>query len=90
MSWSIFTIGRAGALRAKVAADLANIKCSEPEETIKNTVAATLDLALAAFPPNYALRIDAAGSQHAPDHSKPDERVNSLSVKLEPIYGFVE
>src|ERR1700758_5741504 len=90
MSWSIGAVGKAPAVAAKIAADIARIKCTEPEETIKNTVGDALARALAVMPPNMAVRVDAAGSQYAPDSTKPTEFQNSLSVKLEPLYGFVE
>jgi hypothetical protein len=91
MSWSVSAIGKAAAVAEKVASELERSKCSEPEETIKNTVADVVGVALRAFPPNYAVRVNASGSQQTPDFSKaPKEIVNSLNVSIEPIWGFVE
>jgi hypothetical protein len=90
MSWSVSAIGKASAVAAKAAEQFAAIKCSEPEETIKNTAASAVALALSAFPAHYAVRLTASGSQHQPDQSKPDEKVNNLRVEIEPIWGFVE
>lgn len=90
MSWSVAVVGKPAAVAAKLAADIARIKCVESEETIKNAVGAAVAAALAAFPPGLAVRVEAAGSQWAPDPTKPAELQNSLSVKLEPIHGFVE
>ena len=91
MSWSVSAIGKPAAVATKLAEDLKRITCMEPEETIKNTVASAIASALDAFPPNSAVRVDASGSQSCPDSSKaPKEVSNQLSVKIEPIYGFVE
>ena len=91
MSWSVSAIGKAGAVAQKLAADFAKIKCSEPEQSIKNCVVAAVAAALDTFPQNYAVRVEASGSQSCPDFSKaPDEKVNNLSVKIDPVYGFVE
>lgn len=90
MSWSVMAIGRPAAVAASVAKTTAAIKCVEPEETIKNAIAGAIATALGAFPPTYAVRVEASGSQSTPDHTKPAEISNSLSVKIEPIWGFVE
>lgn len=89
MSWSVSAVGRAAAIAPKLADQFTRNKCSEPEETIKNSVAAALALALAAFPPNFTVKVSAAGSQSIPDAAQP-ERTNQLSVTLEPIWGFVD
>jgi hypothetical protein len=91
MSWSVSAIGKAPAVRERIATDLGKITCTEPEQTIKNSVGSAIDAALAAFPPGYAVRVEASGSQSHPDFSKaPHEKTNQLIVKLEPIWGFVE
>lgn len=90
MSWSVIRLGKPKAVQVKLAQDFANIKCSEPEETIKNTVASAVNIALTVFPPNIVVKVEASGSQYAPDPKKPDEMQNTLTVKLEPLYGFTE
>ena len=90
MSWSVSAVGKAPAVAAKLATQFAAIKCAEPEETIKGNVASAVASALAVFPPSYAVRVEASGSQHAPDSKKPAELSNSLIVKIEALYGFVE
>lgn len=90
MSWSVNRIGRVGKVREALAEDFGRIKCSEPEETIKAGVAAAIDVALAAFPPSYAVSVAASGSQYAPDSTKPTEFQNQLAVDLKPLFGFVE
>jgi hypothetical protein len=89
MSWSVSAIGKASAVAAKLATQFANIKCTEPEETIKNTVASAVAVALKAFPASYVVRVDASGSQ-SKSHADPNAATNQLSVKIDPIYGFVE
>jgi hypothetical protein len=90
MSWSVSAVGKPAAVAAKLAKDFAAIKCSEPEESIKSSVAQAVASALAAFPPNLAVTVSASGSQYAPDSTKPEEKQNQLSVKLDPLYGFIE
>lgn len=91
MSWSVVTIGKPAAVAAKLADDFQKNPCSEPEETIRQAVAKIVATSLAAFPPNYAVRVEASGSQSCPDSSKaPKEFTNQLTVKIEPIGGFVE
>lgn len=93
MSWSISVVGKAGAVAAKVAAEVIKIKCSEPEETIKNGVGAILATALGAYPENSAVQVDASGSQGSGyDHATGQSvsgHINSLSVKVSPLYGFL-
>ena len=90
MSWSVSAIGKAGPVAAKVAADLAAVKCSEPEETIKNTIGNVIAIALKEFPPDFPVRVRASGSQYSPSGTPSTPQINQLSVTLEPIYGFVE
>lgn len=87
MSWSVSAMGKPAAVATKLAADFARIKCTEPEESIKNTVASAVATGLAAFPPNQAVSVEASGSQSS---SNPGEATNSLSVSLKPLWGFVE
>jgi hypothetical protein len=90
MSWSVNAIGKPAAVAAKLAKDFVNVRCTEPEETIKNAVAMSLAAALAVYPPNWVVQVVANGSQHAPDMTKPDEKINGLYIKLDPVYGFIE
>jgi hypothetical protein len=91
MSWSVAAVGKAAALHKKLEEDFASVKCSEPEDTIKNSVRDAVLLALTAYPSNFPLRVEASGSQSHPDFSKkPHETTHQLKVSIEPIYGFTE
>jgi len=90
MSWSVSAVGKPAAVAASIAKSIGSSKCYEPEETIKNTIGTVLATALAAFPPNSAVRVEASGSQSVPDSTKPGVATNSLTVKIEPLWGFVE
>lgn len=87
MSWSVSAVGKASAVAARITDDIARTKCSEPEETIKNNVGGVIATALGAFPPSTPVRVDASGSQSTLDPEKP---VNQLSLRIEPIWGFIE
>lgn len=86
MSWSSNAVGRAPAVAKKVAEDIARIKCSEPEETVKNKVGEAIAAALGGMDPNAVVKVDANGSQSTYGGTA----VNSLSVSIVPQYGFVE
>lgn len=87
MSWSFSGVGKPAALIEKMHRDL-KYKCTEPEETIKNEVMATIERALSAFPPSHPVEVTASGSQS----STPDNLsfVNNLQVGIKPLWGFVE
>ena len=95
MSWSVAQIGKAQAVAAKVQKSFADIDCTEPEQTIKNAVAQAVATALAAYNANMPVRVEANGSQSDDDWNKPEaektgKKTNSLSVKIEPIWGFLD
>lgn len=90
MSWSVGAVGKAPKVAEKLAGQFAGIKCAEPEETIKNHAAAAVAAALAAFPEEAAVSVSANGSQYVPDSKNPGIAINSLNLKIEQIYGFVE
>lgn len=89
MSWSVHRVGKPAAVAATLAKDFAGITCAEPEQTIKNGVAAIVATSLAVFPSAMAVEVKGSGSQYRPDSSK-DEYQNSVSLSITPIYGFVE
>lgn len=90
MSWNVEAFGRPEKVAAKLALDFERIKCAEPEESIKNHVAQALMKALDCYPPENIVQVRANGSQYAPDQSQPDQKLNTLSVTLSGMSGFVE
>ena len=91
MSWSVSAVGKPPAVRASIAERFTRNKCSEPEESIRQAAAAIIDKAIEAQGDKVALQVDASGSQSA-DYSTQPPTVgsNTLHIKLQPIYGFVE
>jgi hypothetical protein len=87
MSWSVSAIGKPTAVAAKLADAFTKNPCAEPEETIRQGVASAIAVALKSFDGTMAVRVDASGSQST-NNGVPTS--NQLSVKIEPIYGFVE
>ena len=88
MSWSVAAIGKPAAVRAAIADQFAKGgKCAEPEETVRLEAAAMMDAALAGqTDPAKAVKVSASGSM-----SQSGTTIsNSLSVSVEPLYGFVE
>ena len=88
MSWSFYGVGKPKALAAKAEVDLSRIVCMEPEQTIKVLVGKIIAAALEASPDNGAVQIEASGSQST--DSTVGTITNQLSLKITPIYGFVE
>lgn len=86
MSWSFSAIGKPLAVLAKARKDLTASKCPEPEETVKGKLLDALDAALTPFPADYAVKVEAYGSQSSGGAGP----TNSFSMKVEPIYGFVQ
>lgn len=89
MSWSFYGVGKPKAVAAKARKDLSAYKCMEPEETVKAKVADIIDVCLSAFPDASSVQIEASGSQST-DSTKPGTATNQLSIKILPLYGFIE
>lgn len=87
MSWNFNAVGKPASVARKAAEDLDRIRCYEPEQTIKAKVIEIIATALGAYPADAAVRIEAYGSQNT---GASENAVNQLSVKIEPLYGFVE
>jgi hypothetical protein len=95
MSWSVASVGKAQAVAAKLEKRFADINCAEPEHTIKNAIAQVVATALSAYNPNTPVRVEASGSQSDDDWNKAEsgktgKKTNSMSVKIEPIWNFIE
>jgi hypothetical protein len=91
MSWNVGRIGRAAAVAKALAEDFAQIKCVEPEETVKNGIAAAVAAALAGFPAGEVVQVSANGSQHDAVYNDPESgKINSLAVTITPIYNFLD
>jgi hypothetical protein len=91
MSWSVNAVGKPKAVKAKLAEDFKKIVCSEPEGTIKDHIAAAILLALDFYPESGAVRVEASGSQSKGHLGMTNtEALNQLSVKIEPLWGFLE
>lgn len=86
MSWSASSYGKPSAVAKDLADKFSRITCSEPENTIKNTVAAAVALAVAAMPDNVPVKVTAYGSQSSQVDGK---FINNLSVVIEPQHGFL-
>lgn len=89
MSWTVASTGKPAAVAAFVAQQFAAITCAEPEQTIKNSIAQAVDVALKAFPADVPVRVQAHGSQST-NSDRPGVATNQLSVEINPIWGFVE
>jgi len=92
MSWSVGAIGKPAAVAAKMETDFANFRCTEPEESVRQAALVTILAAVNAQSPESVVQVAASGSQST--YWDKDGNVtgfqNSLEIKIQPIYGFVE
>jgi hypothetical protein len=89
MSWSISgRIGKAPGVRAAVAKEFEqSSKCAEPEETIRQAAKQIIDAALAAQGENQVVEVSASGSQSTSGITVVS---NSVNIKVQPVWGFIE
>ena len=92
MSWSVSRVGKSDKLGSVIKSDLANSKCSEPEESIKAAVGERLIAkALDGNIPATAVKVTAFGSQSVSGSTGgPNSVSNSLKIEIEQLYGFVD
>lgn len=93
MSWYVRAVGKPIAVNDELERQFGNVRCSEPEETIKNSAFALITTALSKFPANAAVSVTAQGSQTVSNGKQSlttGEAINSLEIKIEPLWNFVE
>lgn len=94
MSWSVSAVGRPPAVAAVIETQFAASSCSEPEETVRQAARKVIAEALAAQRPDSAVKVSASGSQQSSYNQESKSwgapYQNSLEIKVEPLYGFVE
>ncbi len=92
MSWSVSAIGKSDAVAAKLATEFANIKyLTGPEADVKDAAAAVVAAALAGQVPPTAVKVNCCGSQSTYSQKDgPTSYTNTLTIEIQPIYGFVE
>jgi hypothetical protein len=93
MSWSVAGIGKAPAVAEKIEKDFTNASpCSEPEETARQAARAVIAAALAGQDPSRVVSVNANGSMsNSADWPSTVAKIsNSLSITVQPQYGFVE
>lgn len=87
MSWSVTAIGSPAGVAAKFGGDLRrNAETfNEPERSLCMKIADLVDLTLAEFPPGVAVDVSGNGYQSTTDGGA----VNTVHLKITPIYGFI-
>lgn len=91
MSWSVSSFGRAGSVQKQIADQFEKGgKCSEPEESIRQSAKETLDKALGSFDPTLVVEVNAVGSMTYRDWNNKTGVSNSLTISIVPKYGFLE
>jgi autotransporter adhesin len=89
MSWSVIAVGKKDAVAAKLATDFEKITyLSGPEAELKDAAAEIITKAVAAQGDKTAIKVSASGS--AGQSYGPDSATQTLSIVIEPIFGFVE
>jgi len=89
MSWSISgRMGKAAAVRAAVAKEFEQgSKCTEPEETIRQSAAQIIDSALAGQDPQQVVEVSASGHMSTNNGKVAS---NTLNIAVTPRWGFIE
>ena len=87
MTWSVASIGKVKAVQDDLAIQFGRINCSEPEASIVKGIAATIGIALEAYPEDAVVRVQAGGSQWVPTAGGV---YNNFQCNLEQVYGFIE
>lgn len=91
MSWSVSSIGKAGAVRKEIAGQFdRQSACAEPEESVRQAAKQLIDASLAGQDENTAVRVSASGSQSFKDWSAKTGVSNQLTISIDPQYNFVE
>ena len=87
MSWSFGAVGRPAAVAAKVDAAKGQNKCINPEEGLRQAALDLIANSVRAFPDASVVTVEANGHQSTADGERAQ---NTLSIKVMPLYGFVE
>jgi hypothetical protein len=88
MSWSVGAWGKAPAVRTAIAAQFEKGgKCSELEETIRQSAAKIIDAALAGQDPSTVVEVSASGSQST---NGTVVTSNVVNIAVTPRYSFLE
>lgn len=95
MSWSVSAVGKPHAVLEKIVTQFDGMTpCDGVEEDVRQNIKGIIMKALEAYPKSgRAVRVEAHGSQSDPHWGSADQGkhvVNTLSVRIEELYGFVE
>lgn len=92
MSWSLGAVGKSPAIRTEISQQFnRGSKCMEPEESIRQSAAQTIDKALESISGPFVVKVLASGSQNYKNYSKPEDGVcNNLTIAIEILHNFVE
>ena len=88
MSWSFQAVGRPAAVAEKAKAEQETPRCAGAEEVARTAVLEAVGvLCREGFTNEHAVRVSASGSAYTDNGV---QKYNSLELKVEPLYGFVE
>lgn len=89
MSWSFSAVGRPNAVAQKLRVEAETTRCAGAEETARKAVLEQASLLCEnGFSSDNAVRVAASGSAYTQGDGS--QSYNSLDLKIEPLYGFVE
>lgn len=91
MSWQIIETGFARQVEAKIALDIQVGTLPEPENSIRQLVANTIEKILETYPDHYGVQVKIRGAQ-MPAHdfatAETISVVNALTVEIAPMPGY--
>jgi len=89
MSWSVGATGKAAAVAKAIAKQFADAgKCVEPEETVRQAALSVISAAINGQGPKAAVTVNASGHQSGLPGT--NEVSNTLTISVQPLYGFIE
>lgn len=94
MSWSVSAVGKPVAVAAAIEQQFAGSACAEPEETVRQSARAAIAAALKAQRDDSIVQVVASGSMNTSYNQETKSWGppvnNTLEIKVQPLYGFVE
>jgi hypothetical protein len=86
MSWRFSAVGKPVAVAKKAVAEFPRMECPPPENEIKNEIGRIIRSALEPYPSEFAVRVEAFGSQSGTDRMI----VTNVMLKIESLGVFIE
>ena len=91
MSWSVSASGKAAAVYEEIERQFREMNpCMGNEECVKQAARQAINIAIGAQDPLAAIKVTASGHQGAAHvHGHPIRITHTMTIEVEPLFGFV-